>query len=238
MAPKHTIAEAYQLFFQNLFNFNGRTRRSDYWRVVIINSLVVGVISGIFSAIFGAESTAYSIISYIISLAVFVLELALAVRRLHDTGKEWTYILLSLIPFVGWIIMLIQFCKDSEPGDNQFGPNPKGVAGNTYQAPGAPVQPYAAPAQPDYNYAPPQPAQPVQPAQPYVAPAPVQPVAPAEAPAAQPYVAPAAAPEPVPAPAPVAEPVAETAAPAYCASCGSPLPLGSNNCPNCGAKVN
>lgn len=234
MAPKHTVSEAYQLFFQNLFNFNGRTRRSDFWRVVIINSLVIGAIEGIFSAILGGESTGYQVISYIFSLALFVIELGLTVRRLHDTGKEWTYILWDLLPLVGWIIVFVALVKDSDPMDNQYGPSPKAVAGGAYQAP---AQPYAAPAQ---NYIPPQPVQPVQPAQPaqpaaapvaqpYVAAAPVQPV--------QPAAAPAPAPEPVAAPAP--EPVAAPATtPAYCTSCGSPLPLGSNNCPNCGAKVN
>ena len=228
MAPKHTISEAYQLFFQNLFNFNGRTRRSDYWRVVIINSLVAGFVAGIFAGIFGEESATASTISGLINIAVWVLELGIVVRRLHDTGKEWTYLLFSLIPLVGWIIVFVALVKDSDPGDNQFGPNPKGVANVAYQAP---QQPYGAPTQ---TYMPPQPAEP---AQPYAAPA-----QPAEPPVAQPFVAAApvqpAEPAPAPAPAPAAEPVAAPeAGPAYCTSCGSPLPLGSNNCPNCGAPV-
>jgi uncharacterized membrane protein YhaH (DUF805 family) len=88
MAPKHTISEAYQLFFQNLFNFNGRTSRSDSWRVVIINSLVAGFIAGIFAGIFGEESATASTISSLINIAVWVLELGIVVRRLHDTGRN------------------------------------------------------------------------------------------------------------------------------------------------------
>jgi uncharacterized membrane protein YhaH (DUF805 family) len=30
-----------------------------------------------------------------------------------------------LLPLVGWIIVLIQLCKDSDPGENQFGVSPK-----------------------------------------------------------------------------------------------------------------
>jgi hypothetical protein len=48
----------------------------------------------------------------------------------------------------------VALVKDSDPGDNQFGPNPKGVANVAYQAP---QQPYGAPAQ---TYMPPQPAEP------------------------------------------------------------------------------
>lgn len=49
------------------------------------------------------------------------------VRRLHDIGKSGLFYLCILIPLVGPILLLVWFCKDSEPGENQFGPNPKGV---------------------------------------------------------------------------------------------------------------
>ncbi|MBR0411984.1 MAG: DUF805 domain-containing protein [Eubacterium sp.] len=215
MAPKKSLPEVYQLFFANLFNFKGRTRRSDYWPVVILNSVAVSVVSGIISGIASgiassSGSTAVasigSAITSIISLAVSVLELGLVVRRLHDTGKEWTYMLLALIPFVGWIIVLIPLLKDSDPGDNQFGPNPKGFYAdpNGYNQGFAPQQqfnaqqayapqpqdPYA-PQAPAYNAAPqpqeqyiPQPQAPVEP-QPVYTPQPQapfepQPVAPVE----------------------------------------------------------
>jgi len=31
-----------------------------------------------------------------------------------------------LIPFIGWIVLLIFMVLDSEPGTNEYGPNPKG----------------------------------------------------------------------------------------------------------------
>lgn len=241
MAPKKTIAESYQLFFQNMFNFNGRTRRSDYWRVVIINSLIVGAIGGAIGGIFGQESAVGSVLSSLLSIAVFVIELALVVRRLHDTGKEWTYILFSLIPLVGWIIVFIALLKDSDPGDNQFGPNPKAVPADggfapqgfdNAQAPygGAPVppanynpEPVAPPAAPAFG-TPAAPAEPIvqEPAAP-AAPEFEAPVAPA-APAVEEPVAPAA---------PAFEaPVAPAAA--FCTSCGAQLPEGANVCPSCG----
>src|SRR3712207_8394042 len=51
--------------------------------------------------------------------------LAVCIRRLHDIGKKWTWIFMSLIPLAGPIIMIVYACRDSEPGENQFGPNPK-----------------------------------------------------------------------------------------------------------------
>lgn len=259
MLPQKPLAESYQLFFKNLFNFNGRTRRSDYWRVILINAVVAGVASGIIGGIFGGlTAVAYnnyaytagsvlsaisSIITSLISLAVFVLELGITIRRLHDVGKDWTYYLLGLIPIVGGIIVFIALVGDSQPGDNQFGPNPKGVSAPAYQAPAQgyapqqnygyaqqqPAQPYAAPQQPAQQYAAPQ-----QPAQQYAAPQqPAQPYAAPQQPAQQ-YAAPQPA-QPAQ-PAAPAQP-APASAPTYCSSCGSPVPLGSANCPNCGAQV-
>ena len=40
-------------------------------------------------------------------------------------GKSGAFYLFMLIPVVGWIIVLIQLCKDSQPGENQYGESPK-----------------------------------------------------------------------------------------------------------------
>lgn len=62
-------------------------------------------------------------------LGALIPTLACGVRRLHDTGKSGAFILFGLIPFVGGIILLVFFVMDSAPGDNQYGPNPKGIGG-------------------------------------------------------------------------------------------------------------
>ena len=65
---------------------------------------------------------------YIIySLFIITPTIAVSVRRLHDIGKSGWMILISLIPFVGGIWMLILMIRDSNPGDNEYGPNPKGI---------------------------------------------------------------------------------------------------------------
>ncbi len=61
----------------------------------------------------------------IYSLATLIPSLAVGIRRLHDTGKSGWWIFISLIPFVGPIILLIFLVKDSDPGTNLYGPNPK-----------------------------------------------------------------------------------------------------------------
>jgi len=65
------------------------------------------------------------VVFFIYSLLVLVPGLAVAVRRLHDIGKSGWMLLIGLIPIVGGIILLIWAASDSQPGDNQYGPNPK-----------------------------------------------------------------------------------------------------------------
>jgi uncharacterized membrane protein YhaH (DUF805 family) len=50
------------------------------------------------------------------------------VRRLHDIGKSGSWIFIGLIPLIGGIWLLVLMATDSQPGDNQYGPNPKMVA--------------------------------------------------------------------------------------------------------------
>ena len=47
--------------------------------------------------------------------------LSVAVRRLHDTDKSGWMLLLGLIPFIGWIIVIIFLVLPSTPGPNRFG---------------------------------------------------------------------------------------------------------------------
>jgi len=51
--------------------------------------------------------------------------LGVTIRRLHDIGKSGWWILIGLIPLIGGIWLLILMLGDSQPGDNQYGPNPK-----------------------------------------------------------------------------------------------------------------
>ena len=59
------------------------------------------------------------------SLAILLPSLAVTVRRLHDTGRTGWWVLISLVPVIGGLILLIFMVLDSEPGTNQYGPNPK-----------------------------------------------------------------------------------------------------------------
>ncbi len=120
-------------------DFSGRARRSEYWYFALFGFLV-GIVTGVLDAILGTDYDGSSggLINTLGSLALFLPSLAVAVRRLHDTDRSGWWILLGLIPIIGWIVLIVWFCTDSK-ADNQYGPNPKGSGG--YPAP-PPAEPY------------------------------------------------------------------------------------------------
>jgi uncharacterized membrane protein YhaH (DUF805 family) len=104
--------------FDNVLNFTGRASRSAYWWYALA-LFIVDIVLQIFNAVIG--SSALSILIYLILLVVGLSGLSVAVRRMHDTDKSGWLLLLGLIPFVGWIIVLVFMVLPGTPGPNRFG---------------------------------------------------------------------------------------------------------------------
>ncbi len=123
-----SFGQAISSVFKNYANFNGRARRSEFWFFALFNLIIYLAASVINYLIAGSSDTTsiIGIIYLLYSLATILPSLAVSWRRLHDIGKSGAYILFILIPLVGWIFLLAWFVKDSDMGENRFGPNPKG----------------------------------------------------------------------------------------------------------------
>ena len=112
-------------------DFSGRARRAEYWWFLLVN---FGVLFGLgfVSLILGSASDTLGglggILYAVYALGVIVPSFAVTVRRLHDTGKSGWMVLIWLIPLVGWIILLLFYFTDGDPGSNQYGPSPKYVS--------------------------------------------------------------------------------------------------------------
>ncbi len=106
--------------------FSGRARRKEYWMFVLFN-IIFSVVATILDSVLGTldQDTGYGLLSGLYALAVLLPSLAVLVRRLHDIGKSGWWIFITLIPLVGAIWLLVLMVTDSQPGDNQYGPNPK-----------------------------------------------------------------------------------------------------------------
>lgn len=111
------MVEAFKKMWINGLNFKDRTSRRDFWNAYLM-TIIVSLILGFISSFFGDNIV--NIVSYIVSVVFLVPLLTMEVRRLHDVNKSGWYMLVELIPLVGWIILLVSFCsKTVEP--NKYG---------------------------------------------------------------------------------------------------------------------
>lgn len=108
--------------WKNYFTFTGRARRKAYWMFVLFN-IIAAIVASIIDNVLGTGG----VIGGLYSLAVLIPGIALGVRRLHDIGKSGWWLLIALVPLIGFIVLIVFACTDSQPGDNQYGPNPKGA---------------------------------------------------------------------------------------------------------------
>jgi uncharacterized membrane protein YhaH (DUF805 family) len=120
---------------QKYATFAGRAPRAEFWWFTLFYMLVQ-IATNILDTLFfstgevasGPGFWAYNSnggpLSIIAGLALLVPALAVTVRRLHDNGKSGWWVLLSLIPLIGGLILLFFFVQRSQAGDNAYGPDP------------------------------------------------------------------------------------------------------------------
>jgi uncharacterized membrane protein YhaH (DUF805 family) len=114
----------YLAVLKNYAGFSGRARRQEFWMFVLVN-FVISVVLSILDAIIGTQTSGVGLLSGIYALAVLIPSIAVAIRRLHDTDRSGWWILIGLVPCVGFIILIVFYAMEGVRGDNQYGPDPK-----------------------------------------------------------------------------------------------------------------
>ena len=127
------FSDAISSFWSNYVIFRGRARRSEYWFAVlflVLASLATSILDvALFSDQLGEileDTGGLGVIGALWALAVFLPSLSLLIRRLHDTNRSGWWVLIGLIPLAGAIVLFVFALFDSDPGENRFGPSPKG----------------------------------------------------------------------------------------------------------------
>ena len=118
------FVDAVKSYFNNYVNFEGRATKSAYWYAVLFNFIASMVVATIQSAAGMSDSFGSGTLSNLLSLALLLPGLSVAIRRLHDVGRSGHYLWYVLIPIAGPIMVLIKVLTDSEPNDNKYGPRP------------------------------------------------------------------------------------------------------------------
>ena len=105
------------------FVFKGRAGRSEYWFFQLLIT-VISIPALIFE---NTTDDTYIILAGISGIIIFLLlipTLAVTVRRFHDINKSGWFVLLQIIPFLGWIIILAMLVEKGTEGKNRFGDYP------------------------------------------------------------------------------------------------------------------
>ena len=100
--------------FTHYATFSGRSSRSAYWWFSLFNALVV-----VAALVVDAALRTGGVFYVLTVLGIVVPNIALTVRRLHDTGHSGWWLLVSLVPLVGPIVLLVITLRGSE-GPNQW----------------------------------------------------------------------------------------------------------------------
>ncbi|SDH91048.1 Uncharacterized membrane protein YhaH, DUF805 family [Vibrio xiamenensis] len=108
--------------FKKYAVFNGRARRKEFWMYYLF-LIIFMVVAAVIDAAMGSF-----VLSAVFTLVTLVPTLSVYIRRLHDTGRSGWWILISLIPLVGGLVLFYFLISDGGVEDNQYGESPKMVA--------------------------------------------------------------------------------------------------------------
>lgn len=137
--------KAYKKFWTHYFKFQGRSTQGDFWWPFACNSFIYLTIMSLYYIFFvftlshflvrvgtGGENRPteyflapwvpfatgvpiYNLSRLIFILLILIPTISLTVRRLRDGGYHWALAFLLLIPFIGWIPILILCAMPSKP---------------------------------------------------------------------------------------------------------------------------
>ncbi|MCL2714671.1 MAG: DUF805 domain-containing protein [Alphaproteobacteria bacterium] len=109
-------------------------QRSPYWgysiaAIAVLNVIVLPIFF-VFRAI-GISATLAAAMAQMFaipSLPFLWILLSLAAKRCHDRDRSAWFLLVGLIPVIGWLWLLIELgLLEGTAGENRFGPSPKAV---------------------------------------------------------------------------------------------------------------
>lgn len=98
-----TFGQSISTCFSKYAAFDGRAVRSEYWWFFLFTFLAPAAL-----AIFSET------LAQLFSLAALLPSLAVGARRLHDTDRSGWFLLLWLIPIVGWIILIVWAAQEGK----------------------------------------------------------------------------------------------------------------------------
>ena len=106
-----------------MFSFRGRATRQQYWLGAVVPPFVFMALATAFNLPARMGDFGFTVVGL---LLVWIM-LAIGVKRCHDRGRSGWFLLVGLIPVLGFFWLLYELgLKDGDGGQNRFGPPPAG----------------------------------------------------------------------------------------------------------------
>ena len=120
------IVQATKNYFIKGFDFKTRIPRSEFWWPAIGVLVIIIPTFALLATILeiGDAGLLTEILELVLNIYFLILGISAAVRRLHDTDHSGWYLLLLLIPIIGWIWLVVLYVIKGTEGENRFGPDP------------------------------------------------------------------------------------------------------------------
>ncbi len=117
--------DAYLAPYRRYADFQGRARRSEYWRFLLFLTAVSVVLTTVIGGLHTVAGPATAALLALLLLSVAPL-VAVRVRRLHDVGRSGWWLLIGLVPLLGALVLLVFDLLPGQDGPNRFGADPRG----------------------------------------------------------------------------------------------------------------
>lgn len=115
--------DSIKICFKKTFIYQDRASRSEYWYFTLIYTILSIPLYIYENSDDPTEKNLY-IISVLCVIILFLPYIAVEIRRMHDINKSGWFILLNLVPFIGFIIVLVMLIEKGTLGKNRFGEYP------------------------------------------------------------------------------------------------------------------
>ena len=110
-------------FLRHAASSRGRATRSEFWAFVALAALLIACAASLEIRLFGGAGFPGPLVLGVAALLLGPL-IAVAVRRLHDIGRQGHWLFLVFVPVLGAVILIWWFCIQSEARRNRHGPDP------------------------------------------------------------------------------------------------------------------
>jgi uncharacterized membrane protein YhaH (DUF805 family) len=98
--------------------FDGRAGRPEYWWFALINFIISLVLDVVIPGTIG------QVLGGIYAILVLLPSIGVGIRRLHDTNRSGWWLLVGIIPIVGWVWIIVLLALAGDIGPNRYGPPP------------------------------------------------------------------------------------------------------------------